>query len=96
MIAGLIRTVRLLVLSVGYAAPALFVALLLYAKFFTEGWGALALGPLFFVTYAAAVVAAVIGGILYATHLRTRRRDGPLILLLVLDVGLVWFANTHR
>ena len=88
--------VRLVVLIIGFAAPALFIALILYAKFFTEGWGALALAPLVFPLFVASAASVVLGGSLYVARVRTRARDYALVLVVALNAALLWFANTHR
>ena len=88
--------VRRLVLIVGCAAPALVVALVLYARFFTEGWGAFGIAPLFFPLFVASAVAAVLGALLYIARVRTRPRDLPLVVVVALNAVLLWYANTHR
>jgi hypothetical protein len=88
--------VRRLVLLIGCAAPALFIALVLYAKFFTEGWGAFGIAPLFFPLFVASAVAAVLGALLYIARARTRPRDFPLVGVVALNAVLLWCANTHR
>ena len=88
--------VRRLVLIVGCAAPALVVALVLYARFFTEGWGAFGIAPLFFPLFVASAVAAVLGALLYIARVRTRPRDFTLVVVVALNAVLLWYANTHR
>ena len=88
--------VRRPVLMIGCAAPALLIALVLYARFFTEGWGAFGIAPLFFPLFVASAVATVLGALLYVARLRTRPRDFPLVIVVVLNAVLLWYANTHR
>lgn len=88
--------VRVLVLLIGWAAPALFVALVLYSKFYTEGWAAFGIAPLFFPLFVASAVAAVLGTLLYVARVRTRPRDFPLIVVVALNAVLLWCVNTHR
>ena len=88
--------VRRLVLMIGCAAPALLVALVVYAKFFTEGWGAIGIAPLIFPLLVASAVAALLGALLYVAQVRSRPRDLLLIVVVALNVVLLWYVNTHR
>jgi hypothetical protein len=94
--AEVVSRARLLVLVFGCAAPALFIGLLLYVKFSTEGWGALAFAPLFFPLFVASAAAAALGGLLYVAHVRKRPRDLPLATVVCLNVLLLWYVTTHR
>lgn len=95
-LAKLLSRARVLVLVVGYAAPALFVGLVLYIKFSTEGWGALAFAPLFFPIFVASAAAAALGGLLYVARVRKKPRDLPLATVVCLNVLLLWYVSTHR
>jgi len=88
--------VRRLVLMIGCAAPALFIALVLYTRFYTEGWGAFGIAPLFSPLFVASAAAVVLGALLYVARIRTRPRDLPLFVVVVLNAVLLWYANTHR
>ena len=88
--------VRLLVLVVGWAAPALFIALLLYVNMSTEGWGALAFAPLFFPLFVASAGAVALGALLYVVRVRARPRDVPLATVVCVNVVLLWYVATHR
>lgn len=88
--------VRRLVLTIGCAAPVLLVALVVYAKFYTEGWGAFGIAPLIFPLFVASAVAALLGALLYVARVRSRPRDLPLIVVVALNAVLLWYVNTHR
>lgn len=88
--------IRRLVLMIGCAAPTLLIALVLYAKFFTEGWGAFGIAPLVFPLFVASAVAAALGALLYIARVRTRPRDFPLAIVVALNAVLLWYVNTHR
>lgn len=92
----LVSRVRLLVLVVGYAVPAVFVGLVLYIKFSTEGWGALAFAPLFFPLFVVSGVAAALGGLLYVARVGARRHDLPLAIVVCLNVVFLWYVSRHR
>lgn len=88
--------VRVLVLMIGCAAPALFIALVIYARFFTEGWGALALGAVVPPLAIASGAAAAAGALLYVARVHARPRDIPLVVIVALNAAVVWFATSHR
>lgn len=87
---------RRLVLTIGCAAPVFLVALVVYAKFYTEGWGAFGIAPLIFPLFVASAVAALLGALLYVARVRSKPRDYPLIVVVALNAVLLWYVNTHR
>lgn len=86
---------RLFLLVVGCAAPILWCAIILYAKFFTEGWGAFGVAPLFPPLFAADAAVAVLGGFLYLANFRKRPRDFTLIAVAAVN-GLLYLSATLR
>lgn len=87
--------IRLLILIVGVAVPALFVAVIIDAKYFTEGWGALGLGAVVVPLGIASGVVALVGGLFYVARIRTRMRDVPLVAVVTLNALLLWLATSH-
>jgi hypothetical protein len=87
--------IRLLILVAGIAVPALFGALIIDAKYFTEGWGALGLGAVVLPLGVASGAVALVGGVFYVARIRTKMRDVPLVAVVTVNALLLWLATSH-
>ena len=90
------KGLRLLLIVVGIAAPALWIAIIWYVRVHTNRWGAFGVAPLFLPLFIANVLVAVAGAVVYLANVRQRRWDIPLGAVAVVNAGILWWAATHR
>ena len=85
----------MLALIAGSLVPAAFVALILYAWFFTEGWGAFGLAPLLLPISAAGAVVMLLAIPAWLVGFRKGRRDVPLAAVIIANAAVLLLIRSR-